>query len=79
MIEGPDQIPLIHKQDNISVADQCMAVLGKLMSRRNDPRSGDIRESVRQKGFTIPRRGLYYPGICTQRFGEPAGENQPDK
>ena len=39
-----------------------MAVLGKPMSRRDDPRSGDIRESVRQKGFTIPRRGLYYPG-----------------
>ena len=62
MIEGPDQIPLIHKQDNISVADQCMAVLGKPMSRRDDPRAGDIRESVRQKGFTISRRGLYYPG-----------------
>jgi len=32
------------------------------MSRRDDMRYGDIWESVRQKGFTIPRRGLYYPG-----------------
>ena len=36
-----------------------MAVLGKPMSRRDDMRSGDIRESVRHRqGFTIPRRGL---------------------
>lgn len=32
------------------------------LSRRDDPRAGDIRKSVRQKGFTISRRGLYYPG-----------------
>ena len=32
-----------------------MAVLGKPMSRRDDMRSGDIRESVRhRKGFTTP-------------------------
>ena len=79
MIEGPDQIPLIHKQDNISVADQYMAVLGKPMSRRDDMRYGDIWESVRHRqGFTIPRRGLYCPCICTQRFDKPAGEHQPD-
>lgn len=63
MIEGPDQIPLIHKQDNISVADQCMAVLGKPMSRRDDPRSGDIRESVRQKRFHHPPARPVLPGV----------------
>ena len=79
MIEGPDQIPLIHKQDNISVADQYMAVLGKPMSRRDDPRAGDIRESVRHRqGFTTPRHGLYCPCICTQRFDKPAGDSQLD-